>query len=42
MERNNNFVDLMGAYAGAMFYKPAKRNQSVTVANVLFEDYKQN
>jgi hypothetical protein len=25
-----------------MFYKPAKRNQSVTVANVLFEDYKQN
>ena len=42
MERNNNFADLMGAYEGAMFYKPAKRNQSVTVANVLFEDYKQN
>lgn len=42
MERNNNFADLMGSYAGAMFYKPAKRNQSVVVANVLFEDYKQN
>jgi len=42
MERNNNFADLMGSYAGAMFYKPAKRKQSVTVANALFEDYKQN
>ena len=42
MERNNNFADLMGSYAGAMFYKPAKRNQSVVVANALFEDYKQN
>ena len=42
LERNNNFADLLGAYAGNNFYKPEKSNQSRLVADVLFEDYKNN
>jgi len=42
LERNNNFADLLGAYAGNNFYKPEKSNQSRLVADVLFKDYKNN
>ncbi|WP_288981986.1 hypothetical protein [uncultured Flavobacterium sp.] len=42
LDRNNNFADLLGAYAGANFYKPVKEYQSKKVADVLFQDYKDN
>ena len=42
LDRNNNFADLLGAYAGANFYKPTKEYQSKKVADVLFQDYKDN
>lgn len=42
LERNHNFADLLGIYAGTNYYKPQVENQHIQVAEVLFEDYKKN
>lgn len=42
LERNNNFADLLGAYAGTNYYKPKVKTQHIQVAHVLYEDWKLN
>lgn len=42
LERNHNFADLLGAFAGTNYYKPVNEEQHIKVAEVLYDDYKKN
>ncbi|ANB91483.1 hypothetical protein MOVS_05240 [Moraxella ovis] len=42
LERNNNFIDLMGLYVSGIDAKPLLMEQQANVAKVLYQDYKLN
>lgn len=42
LERNQNFADLLGSFAGMNYYKPVNEAQQNKVVDVLYEDYKKN
>lgn len=42
LERNNNFIDLMGLYVSGIDAKPLLMEQQTNVAKVLYQDYKLN
>lgn len=42
LERNNNFADLLGAYAATNFNKVTVPNQNNRVVDAAYEDYKDN
>jgi hypothetical protein len=42
LDRNHNIGDLLGTFGGNTYYVPAKARQSNAVAQVLFEDYRDN
>lgn len=42
LERNNNFSDLLGAFAGTNTYKPANDAQQDNIAETLHKDYVDN
>lgn len=42
LERNNNFIDLMGLYVSGVDAKPMLMEQQVDIAKVLYQDYKLN
>lgn len=42
LERNNNFSDLLGAFAGTNTYKPANDAQQDNIAEALHKDYVDN
>lgn len=42
LERNNNFIDLMGLYVSGIDAKPMLMEQQADVAKVLYQDYKLN
>ena len=42
LERNNNFIDLMGLYVSGIDVKPTLMQQQADVAKVLHQDYKLN
>lgn len=42
LERNHNFADLMGTFAGINAYKPANQQHQSKVVDVLYQDYKDN
>lgn len=42
LDRKHNIGELLGTMGGLNYYKPAKKKQSNAVAQVLFDDYREN